>query len=99
MPESELLEFTRQLRVLLQAGVPLLGGLDLIAHGNPPRHTLHLVRHLRRQMMAGRALHAALRTLGYMPRSYIHTIAGARPRAHCPRCWSAWPRSWKRDWP
>ncbi|MEY4075309.1 MAG: hypothetical protein RJA29_2666, partial [Pseudomonadota bacterium] len=41
MPESELLEFTRQLRVLLQAGVPLLGGLDLIAHGNPPRHTLH----------------------------------------------------------
>ncbi|MEY3912101.1 MAG: hypothetical protein RL509_145 [Pseudomonadota bacterium] len=85
MPESELLEFTRQLRVLLQAGVPLLGGLDLIAHGNPPRHTLHLVHHLRRQMMAGRALHAALRTLGYMPRSYTHTIAAGEASGSLPQ--------------
>jgi type IV pilus assembly protein PilC len=85
MPERELLEFTRQLRVLLQAGVPLLAGLDLIAQGNPPRHTLHLVRHLRRQMMAGRSLHAALRALPHMPRAYTHTIAAGEASGSLPQ--------------
>jgi len=85
MPEPELLEFTRQLRVLLQAGLPLLAGLDLMAQGNPPRHTRQLVRHLRRQIMAGRSLHAALGALAHMPRSYTHTIAAGEASGSLPQ--------------
>ena len=84
MPEHELLEFTRQLRVLLQAGVPLLAGLELLAEGDPPRHTRHLVRHLRRQIMAGRSLHAALRSHAHVPRAYAHTIAAGEASGSLP---------------
>ena len=85
MPEPELLAFTRQLRVLLQAGLPLLAGLDLMAQGHPPRHTLELVRHLRRQIMAGRSLHAALGALAHMPRAYTHSIAAGEASGSLPQ--------------
>lgn len=85
MPEHELLEFTRQLRVLMQAGLPLLAGLDLMAQGNPPRHTRQLVSHLRRQIMAGRSLHAALGALDHLPRSYTHAIAAGEASGSLPQ--------------
>ena len=85
MPEHELLEFTRQLRVLLHAGLPLLAGLDLMAHDNSPRHTQDLVRHLKRQITAGRSLHAALRAHADIPRAYAHTIAAGEASGSLPQ--------------
>lgn len=85
MPEHELLDFTRQLRVLLHAGLPLLGGLELLAQGHPPRDTQALVRHLRRQIMAGRSLHEALRAQAHLPRAYVHSIAAAEASGSLPQ--------------
>lgn len=84
MPEPELLAFTRQLRVLLQAGVPLLAGLELMARGRPPRATQQLLRGLRRQIMAGRELHAALQAQAGIPRQYVHTIAAGEASGSLP---------------
>jgi type IV pilus assembly protein PilC len=85
MPEHELLEFTRQLRVLLQAGLPLLAGLELMTRGHPPRATQALLRNLRRQIMSGRALHAALRAQANLPRQYVHTIAAGEASGSLPQ--------------
>lgn len=84
MPDDELLAFTRQLRVLLQAGLPLLAGLELMATGRPPRATEALLRSLKRQIMAGRALHAALRGHAHIPRTYVHTIAAGEASGTLP---------------
>lgn len=84
MRDTELLEFTRQLRVLLQAGLPLLTGLELMARGRPPAATQRLLRGLRRQIMAGRALHAALRAHPHMPHAYVHTVAAGEASGSLP---------------
>jgi type IV pilus assembly protein PilC len=85
MTERELLEFTRQLRVLLHAGLPLLAGLELMARGRPPGAVQTLLRGLRRQIMAGRALHEALRAQPHIPRPYVHTIAAGEASGSLPQ--------------
>jgi type IV pilus assembly protein PilC len=84
MPEHELLAFTRQLRVMLQAGLPLLAGLDLMARTHPPPATQTLLRRLRRQIMAGRALHEALRAVGHIPTHYVHTVEAGEASGSLP---------------
>jgi type IV pilus assembly protein PilC len=71
----DLIAFTRQLLVLLQSGLPLLHGLDLIARGRPGPALSGLVRQLRQQIMAGRSLHVALRSHPDIPPLYVQTVA------------------------
>jgi type IV pilus assembly protein PilC len=84
MPEHELLAFTRQLRVMLQAGLPLLAGLDLMARAHPPKATQVLLGKLRRQIMAGRALHEALRSVAHIPTHYVQTVAAGEASGSLP---------------
>ena len=84
MPEHELLAFTRQLRVMLQAGLPLLNSLELLARSHPPPSTQAMLSHVRRQIMAGQALHAALRAVTHIPAHYAHTVAAGEASGSLP---------------
>ena len=85
MHTRELAAFTRQLHVLLQAGLPLLNGLALMLRSHPSAATRALLHRLRRQIMAGRPLHVALQQHPGIPRQYIHAVAAGEASGALPQ--------------
>lgn len=80
----ELAAFTRQLQALLQAGLPLLNGVVLMLRSRPSSATRQLLTGLRRQIMAGRALHVALQQHPGIPRQYVHSVAAGEASGTLP---------------
>jgi type IV pilus assembly protein PilC len=85
MPTHELAAFTRQLQVLLQAGLPLLNGLALMLRSARSAPTRALLARLRQQIMAGRALHVALQLHPGIPRQYIRSVAAGEASGALPQ--------------
>lgn len=71
----DVVQFTRQLATLLQAGVPLLQALDILARGQNPTPLQALIEHLRTKVESGESLNQALREHPAFDALYCNLVA------------------------
>ena len=71
----DVVQFTRQLATLLQAGVPLLQAFEILARGQNPAALQALIAHLRAKVEGGESLNQALREHAAFDALYCNLVA------------------------
>jgi len=71
----DVVQFTRQLATLLQAGVPLLQAFEILARGQNPAALQALIEHLHTQVESGESLSQALREHRAFDALYCNLVA------------------------
>lgn len=74
--------FTRQLSVLVAAGIPLEEALRAVGKQSEKAHVQHLLMSVRSKVMEGHSLANALQQAGRLPDLYIATIAAGERSGH-----------------
>jgi type IV pilus assembly protein PilC len=71
----DVVQFTRQLATLLQAGVPLLQAFDILGRGQNPAARQALIEHLHAKVESGESLNQALREHRAFDALYCNLVA------------------------
>ncbi len=95
IPVQTVSEMTRQLAVLLRAGVPLVDALSALVEQTEDERLSNIIAQVRKTVNEGTPLHQALREHpNTFPNLYCNMVS-ASSRARWNSCFSGWPISWR----